>query len=349
MKVCVGIPASLTPARCALVIGNFDGVHRGHQIILSRLREVADRLGIVATVMIFEPHPREFFAGLINAEKTGQANKNHAAATSEKLPVSVTSLARITSLRDKLQLLAAAKVDKVIIQTFNSKLANLSAADFVEKILVQGLNIQALLVGQDFRYGAGRTGNVTTLQHDAQRYGFQLEILPDFLMEGMRVSSSEIRHALQKGHLDRAQQLLGRPYVISGHVVHGKKLGRTLGVPTLNLRIAHGRPALSGIFIVQIEGLESQPLPAIASLGTRPTLGDKQEVLLESHIFDYAQICYGKLIRVEFLTKLRDEKKYQSLVELTEAMMSDLQQARQWFKARAAFIDTDIKNHQSLN
>lgn len=314
MKVFRGLPNAASRAPCALTIGNFDGVHRGHQALLARVREAATRLGVEAAVMTFEPHPREFFAQL--------------AGDPSRAP------SRIANLRDKLQSLSNAGIDRVIVEHFNTHFASMSPQDFVEKVLVQGLHVKWLMVGEDFCYGAKRAGNVAMLIEAGKKYGFHVEAMPTVMNDGTRISSSAVRAALAQSDFPLAAQLLGHPYAISGHVMHGKKLGRTIGFPTLNLRIAHKHPALSGIFVVQVHGLADQPLPGVASLGVRPTVEDSGRVLLETYIFDYAQQCYGKVVRVEFLKKLRDEEKYVDLPTLTAAIERDAQQARAFFKER---------------
>jgi riboflavin kinase/FMN adenylyltransferase len=312
MKVFRGLPNAESRAPSALTIGNFDGVHRGHQALLARLREAADLRNLETAVMTFEPHPREYFA-----QRAGDLSR---------------APTRIASLRDKLQSLANAGVDRVIVEHFNAHFAALSPEEFVSRVLVEGLHVKWLIVGEDFCYGSRRAGNMATLMEAGRRHGFEVEALPTVNNGGSRISSSAIRAALAAADFDHARQLLGHGYTVSGHVIHGQKLGRTLGFPTLNLRIAHRRPALSGIFVVQVHGLAPQPLPAVASLGVRPTVDDSGRVLLETHLFDYDQHCYGKLIRVEFLAKLRDEQKYDGLAALTAAIRNDEEQARAWFR-----------------
>jgi len=314
MKVFRGLPNAASRAACALTIGNFDGVHRGHQALLARVREAATRLGVEAAVMTFEPHPREFFARL-----SGDLSK---------------APTRIANLRDKLQSLENAGVDRVIVEHFSAHFAGMSPEDFVEKVLVQGLHVKWLMVGEDFCYGSRRAGNVATLMEAGKKYGFQVETLPTVMNEGTRISSSAVRAALAASDFALAAQLLGHPYAVSGHVAHGKKLGRTIGFPTLNLRVAHKRPAISGVFVVQVHGLADRPLPGVASLGVRPTVEDEGRVLLETYLFDYNEQCYGKVVRVEFLKKLRDEEKYVDIPTLTAAIERDAQQAREFFKAR---------------
>ncbi|MDR6585819.1 bifunctional riboflavin kinase/FAD synthetase [Herbaspirillum frisingense] len=317
MKVFRGLPTAESRAPCALTIGNFDGVHLGHQALLARVREAAGKLGLDAAVMTFEPHPREFFAQL--------------AGTPERTP------ARIANLRDKLQSLADSGIDRVVVEHFGSHFAALSPQDFIEKILVQGLHVRWLMVGDDFCFGARRAGTLDTLIEAGRRHGFEVHALPTVTNAGVRISSSAVRAALAEGDFDLSRQLLGHPYAISGRVVHGKKLGRTIGFPTLNMRVGHKRPALSGIFVVQVHGLAEQALPAVASLGVRPTVDDSGRVLLETHLLDFQGDCYGKLVRVEFLQKLRDEEKYVDLPTLTTAIARDVDHARAWFRENAGF------------
>jgi riboflavin kinase/FMN adenylyltransferase len=277
------------------------------------VRGAAARLGLEAAVMTFEPHPREFFA-----RKAGDMSR---------------APARIANLRDTLQSLENNGIDRVIVEHFSASFAALTPQEFTERVLVEGLHVKWLMVGEDFCYGAGRAGNVPMLIEAGKQYGFEVHTLPTVMNGGTRISSSAVRSALQAGDFAHAEQLLGHPYSISGHVVHGQKLGRTIGYPTLNLRVPH-RPALGGIFIVQVHGLADHPLPAVASLGVRPTVEDAGRVLLEVHIFDYNQSIYGRNVRVEFLEKIRDEEKFIDLPTLTAAIDRDALQARAWFARR---------------
>ncbi len=313
MKVFRGLPNAAARAPCALTIGNFDGVHRGHQALLARVRAAADRLGLESAVMTFEPHPREFFA-----RRMGDLSK---------------APPRIANLRDKLQALENNGVDRVIVEHFSEHFAAQSPPTFVEKVLVEGLHVKWLMVGDDFCYGAKRAGNVALLAEAGRQYGFEVEVLPTVRNGDTRISSSAVRAALAAGDFPQAQALLGHPYAISGHVIHGAKLGRDIGFPTLNLRVPH-RPALGGIFIVQVHGLGGKPLPAVASLGVRPTVEDAGRVLLEVHVFDFAQHCYGKLVRIEFLKKIRDEEKFIDLPTLVKAIERDADHARAFFATR---------------
>ncbi|KAF3998467.1 bifunctional riboflavin kinase/FAD synthetase [Glaciimonas immobilis] len=312
MKVFRGLPNAESRAPCALSIGNFDGVHRGHQILLAHVRKAATELGIDAAVMTFEPHPREFFA-------------EHS-----QYPVILPT--RVANLRDKLQSLAQAGIDRVIVEHFNAHFSALSPQDFIEKVLVQGLHIKWLMVGEDFCFGARRAGNIVTLIEAGKKYGFQVETLSNVMNAGTRVSSSAVRAALADGDFSAARTLLGHPYSISGHVVHGQKLGRTMGFPTLNLNVHHKQPALSGIFVVRVHGLSEYPVPAVASIGTRPTVDKSGRVLLEAFLLDYSGDCYGKIVKVEFLKKLRDEEKYVDVPTLSIAIERDVENTRDYFR-----------------
>lgn len=306
VRVFRGLPNAESKAPCVLTIGNFDGVHLGHQALLARMRAAGAARGLSTCVMTFEPHPREYFA------------PQHAPA-------------RISNLRDKLEALDAQGVDRLVVEHFNAHFAGQSPEQFVRNIIVDGLHTHWLLVGDDFRFGAKRAGDFAYLQEAGKRYGFEVERLSTIAHDGIRISSSEVRTALAEGDFERAHTLLGRPFMISGHVVHGMKLGRDLGFPTLNLRIAHRHPALTGIFIVQVHGLASSPLPGVASLGLRPTVDDSGRYLLETHLLDFVGDAYGKLVRVEFLRKLRDEQKYDGLDALQAAIAHDTAQARAFF------------------
>ena len=312
MKVFHGLPNAASRAPCALTIGNFDGVHRGHQALLAQVCAAAARLGVEPAVMTFEPHPREFLAQL-----SGDYSR---------------APARIVNLRDKLNSLAKAGIQRVIVEHFNKSFASLTPEAFTREILVDGLHVKWLMVGEDFCYGSKRAGNVSMLKTAGQAFGFQVETLPTVLLAtGTRISSSAIRSALAIGDFSHAQDLLGHPYAISGHIVHGQKLGRTLGFPTINLRITHRRPALQGIFVVRIHGLSDDAKQGVASLGVRPTVEDQGRNLLEVHVFDYNSECYGQIVRVEFLKKLREEEKFSDLTILSAAIEHDVAQARRYF------------------
>lgn len=313
MKVFRGISRAIPSSPCALTIGNFDGVHLGHQALLAQVRLAAQRLNLTASVMTFEPHPREFFA--------------HRAGDPSKAP------SRIANLRDNMNAMEQAGMEHIIVEHFNATFANQSPQEFVEKILVQGLNVKWLMVGEDFCFGAKRAGNIATLKQAGLDYGFQVETLATVTNDGLRISSSAVRAALAQGDFVQTQALIGHPYMISGRIVHGQKLGRTIGYPTLNLRIAHQHPAVHGVFIVQVHGLAAHPLPAVASIGVRPTVEDAGRVLLETHIFDYDLSCYGKLVQIEFLQKIRDEEKFPDLESMIAVIDNDAAKARAYFTA----------------
>jgi riboflavin kinase/FMN adenylyltransferase len=289
------LPPALGP--CALTIGNFDGVHRGHRALLDRVVAKAGDIGVSSCVLTFEPHPREFFS-----------------------PQSAP--ARLTRLRDKLELMAAGGVDRVHVIRFGAQFAALSAARFIEEVLVRGLRAAWLIVGRDFRFGAQRKGDFATLQG----HGFELAEMPDVLFDGERVSSSAVRAALAAGEFERAERLLGRAYSISGKVVHGARLGRNLGFPTANIPLPH-RPPLAGIYVVQVEGHGR----GVASVGRRPTVNPVPQPLLEVHLLESNPTLYGQRLRVRFLRKLRDEVKFDNLDALRAAIAQDASQAREYF------------------
>lgn len=311
MKVFSGLPAPSARTPCALAIGNFDGVHRGHQTLLVRVRAAADQLGLCAAVLTFEPHTRLYFARL--------AGKPAAAP------------AIIASLRNKLQALAAAGIDRVAIARFNAAFAAQEPMEFVKHVLVEGMNVKWLMVGENFTYGRNRSGNVASLIEAGRQFGFTVEALPTVKDGGARVSSSAIRVALQQGDFGRAAELLNKPYLISGHVIHGNKRGRMLGFPTTNMRIRFPNPVLDGIFVTRVHGLAEHPLPSVSCIGTRPTVEDSDRILLETHILDYSGDCYGRLIHVEFLHKLRDNRKFADLPALSKAIEGDVADARAFF------------------
>ena len=310
--------AALAPA-CALTIGNFDGVHRGHQAMLALLRNEAQHRGLPATVLTFEPHPRDYFAAL-----TGKP---------ELAP------ARIATLRDKLSELERCGVDQVVVVPFDQRLASLSPQAFIDDVLVNGLRARYVLVGDDFCFGAKRAGDYALLDAEGNRQGFDVARMMSYEVHGLRVSSSVVREALVAGDMAQVERLLGRPYTISGHVIHGAKLGRSLDCRTLNVRFGHEKPATSGIFAVRTHGLSDQPLEGVASLGVRPTVEDAGRVLLEVHCFEWPAALgkeggYGKIVRVELLHKLRDEARYDGLEALQAAIHQDIADARGFFEAQ---------------
>jgi riboflavin kinase/FMN adenylyltransferase len=294
---------SLAPGggRLALTIGNFDGVHRGHRAMVQRTVSRAAELRLGSCVLTFEPHPREFFS-----------------------PASAP--ARLTRLRDKLEQMAALGVSRVHVARFDARFAALPAERFVEDVVVRGLRAAWLLVGRDFRFGVKRSGDFPLLEQVAARHGIELEAMPEVSLEGERVSSSAVRAALAAGDLELAARLLGRRYAVSGVVVHGTRLGRELGYPTANVRLPRKAP-LAGIFVVAVEGIG----PAVASLGRRPTVNEVPEPLLEVHLLDWNGDLYGKRLRVTFLQRLREERRFEDLEALRAAIARDAEQARNYF------------------
>ena len=310
----------IAPA-CALTIGNFDGVHRGHQAMLALLRSEARHRDNPSCVLTFEPHPRDFFARL-------SGKTDHAPA-------------RIALLRDKLSELERCGIDQVVVVRFDARLAGLSPQTFIDEVLLRGLHARYVLVGDDFRFGKQRSGDYDLLDAAGESQGFDVARMRSYEVRGHRVSSSAVRQALQAGDMAQAAQMLGRPYSISGHVVHGRKLGRDLGFRTLNLRFSHARPAATGIFVVRVHGLTDKPVAAVASLGVRPTVEESNRVLLEVHCLQWPATLdinggYGRCIRVDLLNKLHDELRYDSLTELQAGIAEDVAQARAWFALNAS-------------
>jgi riboflavin kinase/FMN adenylyltransferase len=288
---------------CVLTIGNYDGVHRGHQQMIDVVRGRAAEIGVPGTVMTFEPTPREYFQG--------------AAAP-----------ARLTRLREKLEALAHYGVDRVVCLRFDEDMSRISAAGFVDGLLVDRLGIRRLVAGHDFRFGRQREGSIATLRESGLRAGFEVEQVRPFEIDGERVSSSLVRAALEAGDLVRATRLLGRPYRITGRVQLGRRLGRELGFPTANLALQRKVIPLWGIFAVRVHGGGLVDQPAVASLGTRPTV-DGTEPLLEVHVFDFDGDLYRRILRVDFVARLRDEHRFESLDALVEQMHRDAAAARE--------------------
>jgi riboflavin kinase / FMN adenylyltransferase len=319
MQVFLGAPPLAQRQPCALTIGNFDGVHRGHQAMLALLLNEAWHRQLPACVLSFEPHPRDWFASQSSAAQAAPA--------------------RIALLRDKLAELARCGVQRVVLARFNAGFASLAPGVFIEQVLVQQLQARYLLVGDDFRFGARRAGDYALLDAAGAQAGFDVARMLSYEVHGQRVSSSAVRVALASGDMAQAAALLGRPYAISGRVQHGRKLGRSLGFRTLNLRFGHPRPAASGIFVVRVLGLAEQPLAGVASLGVRPTVEDAGRVLLETHVLQWPQTLgeeggYGRCIQVELLHKLRDEARYDGLQALQAAIAADTEAARAWWAGR---------------
>jgi riboflavin kinase / FMN adenylyltransferase len=326
MEVFRLIPPVESRRPCALSIGNFDGVHLGHQAMLRTLKASAQARNLLSSVLTFEPHPREFFANL---------------------RPELEAPARIYGERDKIEAIADAGIDRVCVAHFNESLSSQAPERFVEEVLIDGLHTRHLLIGDDFRFGARRAGDFSLLQRYEAQGAFSLERMDTVWFDGHtpseqaheRISSSMVRAALASGDFALVSRLLGRAYALSGHVIHGKKLGRTLGFPTLNLKVPSAKPALSGIFVVRVHGLlpgpqhlETSWLAGVASLGTRPAVENDGKPLLEVHLLNYDSDAYGKLVKVEFLKKLRAEENYTTLDLLRAQIDRDADAAREFFK-----------------
>ncbi|UJP05584.1 MAG: bifunctional riboflavin kinase/FAD synthetase [Nitrosomonas sp.] len=302
------IPAN-TPI--ALTIGNFDGVHLGHQAMLARLKKTASELRLPACVMTFEPHPQEFFAP-------------------DQAP------ARLTGLREKLHYIVQTGIDAIHVCRFNFDFARTTPEQFINNILHRQLSVRWLLVGDDFRFGARRAGDFALLQACSTAHGYTVEAMPSVTINGERISSTSVRRALTGGDLEAAQKFLGRPYCISGRVSGGDQLGRKIGYPTANIRLKHRHPALTGIFVVSVRGaMPDSPatsLPGVASLGVRPTTHENGVPVLEVYLFDFDRNIYGQHLQVDFLHKLRDEVKFPDLNALIRQIDQDVAQAKAFFQ-----------------
>ena len=310
MHVYRGIPRAAGSRPHVVTIGNFDGVHLGHQAILRALGSAAAERGLPSCVVTFEPHPREFF-------------------TPDAAPT------RLTSLREKCELLEAYGVARAQVCRFDKAFASLSADQFIDRVLVRGLATRWVMIGEDFRFGARRAGDFDYLRQAGENAGFEVHAMPMVRSSdgdaAPRVSSSALRAILSAGDVELAKSLLGRPYSISGRVVHGDKIGRTLGFPTANVRMRHNRPPLTGIYAVRIVGVGARPLDAVASVGVRPTVTNSGEMRLEVFILDFAGDLYGAHVRVDFLKKIRDEEKYRDLDILKQQIAKDADDARRFF------------------
>jgi len=297
---------------CALTIGNFDGVHRGHQAIIRQLRQAARERQLPTALLTFEPQPQEFFSRDIRPP-------------------------RLTRLREKLALLADTGLDRVMCLHFDARLAATPADAFIDQLLVGGLGIHYLLVGDDFRFGHRGQGNIETLREAAPRHGFSVARLDTFRLLDGRVSSSRIREHLARGELDTATTLLGRHYAITGRVRHGDRLGRQLGFPTANVDLGRRTTALHGVFAVRVHGLDNGPRPAMANVGTRPTVSGL-EPRLEVHLFDFSGDLYERLLTVEFLHRTRPEQRFTSVAELKAQLQRDATAIRQWLATHAPTV-----------
>lgn len=297
---------------CVATIGNFDGIHLGHQKVLTLLKAQAAQLGLPSTVITFEPQPQEFFAP-------------------------EAAVPRLTRLREKIELLSAHGVDRMLVLEFDQRLADTPAEAFIQRIMIDGLGIRFLVVGDDFRFGKGRRGDFAMLEAAGRAHGFEVAATPSYCVDGERVSSTGIRTALAQGDMEKAAQFLGRPYHMSGRVAHGDKRGSTIGFPTANIHLHRRRSPIQGVYAVEMRGIAERPLPAVANVGNRPTV-DGVRCLLEVHILDFEGDIYGKYVQVAFLHKLRAEKRFDSLEALVHQITADCEQARAYFAASEAAI-----------
>ena len=295
---------------CAVTVGAFDGIHRGHQGVLAHLKAKAADLGLPSTVIVFEPLPREYFRPL------------------EAPP-------RITNFRERLTFLAETGIDRVLVLKFDESLRAMTAEEFIRRVFVDGLGAQYIALGDDFRFGNSREGDFEYAQTMSEKFGYEVQPTGTIELAGERVSSTRIREALAAGHFEEAALLLGRPYTMTGRVEHGKKLGRELGSPTANIRIGRIRSPLSGVYVVLASGAGLDAAPGVANVGTRPTVADSLRANLEVHVLDHTGDFYGKRLTVEFLCKLREEKKYDSLEALKAGIAGDIDQARAWLAEHA--------------
>jgi len=291
---------------CVVTIGNFDGVHKGHQALLKKLKDAARALNVPTTVILFEPQPMEFFQ--------------------PKKPI-----ARLMRLREKLFALSQCGIDRVLVLRFNETQANISADNFVKNILHDKLKIKKIIVGDDFHFGFQRKGNFEFLKTAGKDFGFEVEAMPTFLIHEERVSSTRVRAALAEFNYEKVVTLLGHPYSMMGRVVHGNKQGRILGFPTANIYLHRAMTAVLGVFCVKMRIGEGEWLPGVANLGIRPTIGGTR-ILLEVYLFNFNQMIYGKQVQVEFLKKLREEERYDSLELLRQQIMKDAEEAREFHK-----------------
>lgn len=298
----------LEPLRhgCVLTIGNFDGLHLGHQRVIEKLAEHGRRLNLPSVVMVFEPQPLEYFLG------------DHAPS-------------RLTRLREKAIQFAKLPVDELLVLPFSRTLADCDAEQFIADILVNRLNVKHLVIGDDFHFGKARRGNFALLQHRGQEYGFAVEDSHSFEIEGLRVSSTLIRDALGDGDLALAKQMLGRDYSVCGRVAHGDKRGRELGFPTANVRMFRKNTPVVGVFAVTLTGLDGNEYRGVANVGTRPTFDGGSKVVLETHLFDFDKDIYGHYVEVHFKQKLRDEIRFASLDALKAQIREDVVAAKRFF------------------
>ncbi len=292
---------------CVATIGNFDGVHLGHQRLIFQLQKVATELQLPSCIITFDPLPHEYFVGSQQVQS------------------------RLTYFREKIHALANFNIDRVLMLKFNKGLSSLSAEEFIQAILFEGLRVHHLIVGDDFKFGKGRSGTFNTLVKSGKVLNFTVTSTDSFCIKGERVSSTRIRNHLHNGEFEEAAFLLGRPYTMEGRVVYGKQLGRTLGYPTANILLKRRKTPVHGIFVVEVTDDAQRKHFAMASLGERPSVDGGGETLLEVHLFDFNENLYGQHLKIFFLHKIRDEAKFASLKELTQAIASDEAISRHWF------------------
>ncbi|GFO72457.1 riboflavin kinase/FMN adenylyltransferase [Bathymodiolus japonicus methanotrophic gill symbiont] len=288
---------------CVLTIGNFDGVHKGHSVVIHRLAEKGALLGLPVVVMVFEPQPQEFFL------------KDNAPS-------------RLTRLREKIIHFKHLPVDNLLIVNFNQSFANLDPAYFIQEILVQRLNVKYLVVGDDFHFGKARRGNFALLQQAGKQFNFKVIDTASYSVKGSRVSSTLIRDALSNGDLATAESMLGRHYSVCGRVVHGEQLGRKIGFPTANIQMQRKNTPIQGVFAVTMTGIGSDPICGVANVGTKPTVNGGAKVLLETHLFNFDQDIYEKYVEVHFKHKMRNEMRFQSVDDLKRQIQLDTAQAK---------------------
>ncbi|MBT3054271.1 MAG: bifunctional riboflavin kinase/FAD synthetase [gamma proteobacterium symbiont of Clathrolucina costata] len=289
---------------CVATIGNFDGVHLGHQSVFRHLMEMGTELDLPTTVVTFEPQPREFFQA-------------------------ASAPARLTRMREKLQAIQETGVQRVVVLEFNKRLAGMPAEAFVRELLVEGLGTRFLSVGDDFRFGRGREGDFDLLRNMGKEHGFEVENMNTYKVDADRVSSTRIRELLTLGDLNGAAQCLGRPYRLCGRVAHGNKRGRTIGFPTMNINMHRLVSPLHGVYAVKVEGIGDKYLPGVANIGNRPMVEGDNRYLLEVHLFDFNQDVYGEHVSVEFVQKLRDEQRFESFELLRQQIWRDAERARE--------------------
>ncbi len=291
---------------CVATMGAFDGVHHGHQKVLSQLLQKSKELGLPSVVIVFEPLPREYFAP-------------------------VKSPARLMSFRERYLALSDCGIHSLLRIRFDEMLSRMPAQDFIQRVFVEGLDIRYIVVGDDLRFGRDREGDFSLLKTAGDRYGFDVVDTRTQKEDGERISSTRVREALESDDLELAERLLGRPYTICGKVIVGQQLGRTLDVPTANLRLKRYRAALSGVYAVEVSGFDERTIPGVANIGTRPTVDDSVKAILEVHLLDFNENLYGKMISVSFKKKIRDEKKFSSLDELKTNIAADVDYGKRYF------------------